>query len=129
MIFEIRDFVMKKINGKREIVPTPCLLKPYELEDVIAIRDDDLGLERATNVPWTFGDWHTDNGFEWGYCGMGPLNLAVNILMHFSEHDVEFSKRHQREFAEQFVFNLPRPGGRIRKEDILGFIGEKRSAG
>lgn len=127
MISEIKDFVMKKIEGKREIVPTPRLLKHYELSDVIAIRDDDLGLHRATNIPWVLGDWHSDNGFEWGYHGTGPSNFAVNILMHFSGHDAQFSQRHRREFANEFVCTLPRPGGRIKKEAILDFIREKRA--
>lgn len=123
---EIKDFVMKKLNGKREMVPAPRLLKPGEIEDVLAIRDDDLTLHRFTNIVWQLGEWHPDAGHEWGYSGQGPTDFARNILMHFSS-DEEFSWKHQIEFREKFVRTLPRAGGRIKKEDILNFIAEKRS--
>jgi len=126
MLNEMKDFVMKKIGGKREMIPTPRLLKYREFADVIAIRDDELGLNRATNIAWVLGDWHPDTGFEWGYSGAGPTYFAVNILMHFTEHDMAFSRKHHIEFRDLFVRTLPRPGGRIRKEDILNFIAEKR---
>ncbi len=125
MIKEISDFVMKKMNGKREIIPAPRLLNPRELADVITMRDDDLGLQRCTNISWVLGDWHPNAGFEWGYSGQGPTDFAVNILMHFTGGDAEFSMQHRIEFREKFVATMPRGGGRIKKEDILKFISEK----
>ena len=127
MIQELTRFVMKKIGGKREIVATPRLIKVGAFEDVITIRDDDLGLQRATNIPWVLGDWHPDVGFEWGYSGGGPTYFAINILMHFTDHDEAFSRKHHLNFRDRFVATLPRPGGRITKEDIFDFIAEKRS--
>lgn len=125
MLSDLKGFVVKKIRGKREMILTPRLLKLGEMEDVIAIRDDELGLSRATNIPWVLGDWHVDSGFEWGYSGAGPTYFAINILMQFTEHDIEFSRRHHLEFRDKFVSTLPRPGGRIKKEDILAFIKAK----
>ncbi len=125
MIKEITDFVMKRINGEREIIPAPRVLKPRELADVITIRDDNLGSQRCTNISWVFGDWHPNAGFEWGYSGQGPTDFAANILMHFTEHDEKFSLEHRIEFREKFVATMPREGGRIKKEDILQFIAGK----
>ena len=127
MISEITDFVMKRIKGEREVVPTPRILKRREIADVITIRDDDLGLLRGTNISWTIGDWHPNAGFEWGYSGQGPTDFAANILAHFTEGDEEFSFAHRIEFREKFVATMPRGGGRSKKEDILQFIAEKRA--
>jgi hypothetical protein len=49
-------------------------------------------------------------------------------LAHFTEGDEEFSMEHRIEFREKFVATMPREGGRIKKEDILKFIVEKRAA-
>jgi len=126
MFNNVKEFVMKRINGKREFVPAPRLLKPGEVEDVIAIRDDDLGLQRYTNISWTTGEWHPDCGHEWGYSGQGPTDFARNILAHFTG-DQKFAWDHEIEFRERFVRILPRSGGRIKREDILAFIAEMQN--
>lgn len=118
--------ILKVIFSDGEYVSVPRYLNQNELEDVIAVRQGN-SLERYTNIKWVHGDWHPDAGFEWGYSGQGPYDFAVNILMHFTEHDAKFSEKYAIEFREKFLRTLPRKGGRIKKEDILKFIADKKA--
>lgn len=127
MLENIMSIVVKKISGQPEMVSTPRILQPREFEDVIAVRNGNLGLQRRTNISWVLGDWNPEAGFEWGYLGQGPRDFARNILMHFSM-DEEFCFEHEIEFLEKFVSQLPREGGRIKKQQILKFIADKKAA-
>ena len=119
--------VLKKVGGKLETVLAPRFLELGELEDVIAIRDDEYGLRRATNIRWRVGAWHVNAGHEWGYSGAGPTDFARNVLFHFTQ-DEKFATEHEIEFRELFIKTLPEPGGRIKKEDILQFVKDKKKS-
>lgn len=47
------------------------------LEQGIVMRRDERGA--CTNVPWLVKH-HSPTGFEWGYGGSGPADLALNII-------------------------------------------------
>lgn len=82
--------------------------------------------EAQTNVPWRVRH-HSPSGFEWGYCGSGPADLALNIcedillgLGHKGERmtcydgtcfEVAWLAHH--EFKRRFVAGLPCAGGSI----------------
>lgn len=59
-------------------------------------------------------DWRTDlvnhspNGFEWGYCGSGPAQLALAIVAHAT--DDETAWKHYQDFKRLVVSRLPRAG-------------------
>lgn len=49
---------------------------------------------------------HSPTGFEWGYSGSGPDDLAYSILMDHLDH-AELANALYREFAQYFLKNLP----------------------
>jgi hypothetical protein len=66
---------------------------------------------------------HSPDGFEWGYAGSGPSELALNILSEFiGQEAAERGGLYQR-FKEQFIAPMPESGGIIKKEAILQWIG------
>ena len=63
---------------------------------------------------------HSPDGFEWGYAGSGPAELALNILILFVSRS-EAWRLHQA-FKVQFIVPMPSEGGAIKAEDIQAWI-------
>lgn len=88
-----------------------------------------------TNVPWSVIS-HSPDGFEWGYGGSGPADLALNILNAFvppgqdGHMPVECHRgrcswtamRLHQDFKRTFIVGMPHAGGTIRVDDILGWL-------
>ncbi|GAH90390.1 unnamed protein product, partial [marine sediment metagenome] len=55
---------------------------------------------------------HSPDGFNWGYAGSGPAQLALAILLDMTE-DRAFSLSHHQAFKEQVIANLPRGDFRL----------------
>lgn len=53
---------------------------------------------------------HSPSGFEWGYSGSGPAQLALAILAH-ATHDDAVALRFYQRFKAEFIASLPRTGG------------------
>ena len=101
-------------------------------EDVRIWRDAD-GTLQAT-VPHLA--YHSPCGFECGYGGSGPADLALSILGAFvparrgapvetlfeGRHCSRFAWTHHQEFKWQFIATLPREGRVIRAKDIREWI-------
>jgi hypothetical protein len=90
-------------------------------------------------VPWSVV-WHSPDGFEVGYGGSGPADLALNILNAFvpaggangSERCYRgrcstFAARHHQDFKVEFLAPMPREGGTITAERIRAWIAERRA--
>jgi len=89
-------------------------------EDIILKRDRN-GID--TNVPRRI-IYHSPDGFEWGYGGSGPADLAWNILSLFvgqREAQIYYQK-----FKFEFIATMPREGGVIKREVILKWIEEQK---
>ena len=69
---------------------------------------------------------HSPTGFEWGYLGSGPAELALNIL-YKATGDKPFAKRHYQRFKEQWVSTLPLQGGVISARTIRAWIHKHRA--
>lgn len=82
------------------------------------------GYAARTNVP-RLVTLHSSTGFEFGYGGSGPADLALNILLLFSG-DEAFAQRQHQSFKWQFVATMEREGGRIEGETIRRWIAERR---
>ena len=68
---------------------------------------------------------HSPDGFEWGYAGSGPSDLALNILSIFiGQEAAERDGLYQR-FKEKFIVSMPKTGGIIKKDEILRWIDEQ----
>lgn len=96
---------------------------------------DHLQTTLQTNVAWTVIH-HSPSGFEYGYYGSGPADLALNILNMFvapgadGHQPVEcFAGTASRtawdlhqDFKEQFIATVPREGGIITGSEIRSWI-------
>ncbi|MCI0596981.1 MAG: hypothetical protein L0Z48_10650 [candidate division Zixibacteria bacterium] len=77
-----------------------------------------------TNVPHRFV-WHSPTGFEWGYGGSGPADLALNILALYV--DPPTARFLHYDFKWDYIATLPREGCRLSKTEILDWIQAKKS--
>jgi hypothetical protein len=74
---------------------------------------------------------HSPTGFEWGYCGSGPAQLALAILAHHLEDDEQTLNLYQR-FKWTIVVELPRSGWTLttsQLNQILEHIRAEDTAG
>lgn len=60
---------------------------------------------------------HSPDGFEFGYSGSGPTQLALAILFDFTG-DEQTALAHYRDFREAFIAKMPKAGRTIHGEDI-----------
>lgn len=60
---------------------------------------------------------HSPTGFEWGYCGSGPAQLALAILADHLKNDEEALNLYQR-FKWVIVVELPRRGWTLTTAQI-----------
>ena len=135
--------------------------------------DTDVALDPAPRTPWTAdvrvwraGDatepcgasiprsviWHSPDGFNFGYGGSGPADLALNILNAFvppgravdweddndgpdrDDAPIEcyqgtcsrFAQRHHQAFKREFIAVMGEPGGTIPADAIRTWIASKR---
>ena len=56
------------------------------------------------------------SGFEWGYGGSGPAQLAIAILAH--AYDDEFATAHYQQFKRGVVSNLPEERWTLTETDL-----------
>lgn len=56
------------------------------------------------------------SGFEWGYGGSGPAQLAIAILAH--AYDDEFAREWYQQFKRDVVATLPENGWTLTKDDL-----------
>jgi len=76
------------------------------------------------NIPHRFVK-HSPAGFEWGYAGSGPADLALNALaMYIGREKAEENELYQ-EFKREFIATMPAEGGVIKREQILAWLKEK----
>ena len=72
---------------------------------------------------------HSPDGFEWGYPGSGPAQLALAILA--VEFDDEFAVVHHQQFKDDFIVPIPRyiDGGWGLESDSIQEWGEQFTTG
>jgi hypothetical protein len=63
---------------------------------------------------------HSPDGFEWGYAGSGPAELALNTLLLFVDPDTADLLYYQ--FKMDFIAKIPRYGGAIDSTTIRDWI-------
>lgn len=111
------------------------------LVEGIVLRRDPDGVV-VTNVPQIV-IWHSPTGFEWGYEGSGPADLAANIVevvlnrLGYRGRRVEAFKgtdcwdltaQLHQDFKREFVANVPRKeGGVLDFTSVVGWV-EQRMA-
>lgn len=60
---------------------------------------------------------HSPDGFEFGYQGSGPAQLALAILYDFTE-DKDLALEHYQDFKVAFIAGMPHGGRTIHGDDI-----------
>ena len=60
---------------------------------------------------------HSPTGFEWGYCGSGPAQLALAILADHCGNDKQAFNFHHR-FKWAVVAELPRRSWKLTSDEI-----------
>jgi hypothetical protein len=67
---------------------------------------------------------HSD-GFEWGYAGSGPAQLALALLAHHTQDDARAVALHQR-FKREVVAHFPRSGWNLNATEIDAWLTKQR---
>jgi len=69
---------------------------------------------------------HNPSGFEWGYSGSGPAQLALALLLDYTE-DEEFALTHYTQFKNEVVSQLecagPTEHWRLTSSEIESALG------
>ncbi len=124
-------------NGEVLLVPQ---FKGPHIFDVVLSRDAQGNA--LTNVPHTV-IWHSPTGFEFGYGGSGPADLALNILNAFVPPGVDledptpcfksecsaFAAKHHQDFKSQFIAGMSKDGGTLNAGLIKAWIYARTSLG
>ena len=63
---------------------------------------------------------HSPDGFEWGYGGSGPSDLALSILI--DAVGPVLAEQYYQQFKWSFIANQPREGFEIKLSEVLDFI-------
>jgi hypothetical protein len=66
---------------------------------------------------------HSPTGFEWGYEGSGPAQLALAILADCTKDDAYALEKHQ-DFKRWVVARMPKEGWVISAADVMRALTE-----
>lgn len=119
----------------------PVLLNVGSLQDVGLVCERRSDGKLAANIPHLF-KWHSPTGFECGYGGSGPADLALNVLALLVPRGSDGAEGwkigdgqvvsatagllHQ-EFKRDFIATMPRTGGVIPIQTIRAWLAAKRA--
>ena len=70
---------------------------------------------------------HSPNGFEWGYCGSGPAQLALAILADHLANDEQALDFYQR-FKWTVIAELPKRGWTLTSAQVEESLEKLRSS-
>jgi hypothetical protein len=90
-------------------------------EDIILSRNSDGKVTANVQHKWKA---HSPDGFEWGYGGSGPADLALNILLKFGLSRERAWTLHQ-DFKWHFVAKVPKSGATISVAEIEAWLAQK----
>lgn len=70
---------------------------------------------------------HSPDGFEWGYGGSGPAQLALAILLDVTG-DRELAKLLHQPFKWQYVAIAPKDGFSLTEEEVRAWVSAAKSS-
>jgi len=116
----IGPICLGKVKAEQEKNEQQELFIPFE-GDIICKRTK---CGPITNIPRTIIK-HSPDGFEWGYGGSGPADLALNALsIYIGRKKAEENGLYQ-EFKWKFISTLPFEGGTIKRDDVMVWLKER----
>lgn len=71
---------------------------------------------------------HSPDGFEWGYCGSGPAQLALALLLHATHGNAEAAELHYQNYKWQVVAGFKKRGFVTTRAIILQWLAAEASA-
>ena len=75
----------------------------------------------AEPLPLRLEVWnHSPTGFEWGYCGSGPAQLALAMLLIVADTDT--AVQFHQEFKEKVVSFMPHDGWSTTVESVANWL-------
>ncbi|OZC01498.1 hypothetical protein BSZ36_17310 [Rubricoccus marinus] len=92
-----------------------------DAEDIVLWRT----LEGEAHVSVPHVARHSPTGFEWGYGGSGPADLARSILLALLDEPTA-DALYQR-FKQDVVTTVPEAGGVLRAADIRAWVEHART--
>lgn len=119
----------------------PVLLNAGTLEDVGLVCERTTDGRLACNIPQRF-KWHSPTGFECGYGGSGPADLALNVLAQLVPLGSDGAEGWKiwdgqsvsatagllhHDFKDEFIATLPSQGGTIEIQAIRRWLEERRA--
>ena len=66
---------------------------------------------------------HSPDGYEWGYGGSGPAELALNALTLFIGY--RRAQHIYQDFKREFIEPMPKGGGIVRRREVIRWTKEK----
>jgi len=63
---------------------------------------------------------HSPDGFNWGYGGSGPAQLALALLIFFT--DKKWARAHYQQFKWDIIAKLPQRDFEIEEEVITNWV-------
>lgn len=104
--------------------PCPFVFRPSEVEFVVCRRVQYVSAEGTTGAPivsiarpWVL---HSPTGYEWGYMGSGPADLALNVLGLFVPP--YWAHRYHQRFKADVIARIPVEGGVLGAEDVRHWL-------
>jgi hypothetical protein len=73
-----------------------------------------------TNVP-VLAVLHSPGGFEFGYGGSGPADLALNILLYVTQN-LPYAIYYHQQFKYEFIVPIEGEAGIIYYQEVLEFL-------
>ncbi|NNG66444.1 hypothetical protein HKI81_04215 [Caldanaerobacter subterraneus] len=92
------------------------------MENVIILKRDERG-NAIANIPQVIVS-HSPSGFEWGYGGSGPADLALNILYAVTKNR-EIAYEYHQEYKWDVISKIPYEGTVITYEEVLDWLSKK----
>jgi hypothetical protein len=120
----VREYKIGRELSDEECLKPLAVLKPKEFGDLV-IRRSNVWHGNITNVPrhFKYSGW-----LSWGYAGVGPYDLGLNVLYHYSGEDERFARQWLHVFVAEVVQKLPidKPM-RIDGEFLKSWVETKRT--
>jgi hypothetical protein len=70
---------------------------------------------------------HSPTGFEWGYAGSGPAQLALALLADATGDD-ELALKHYQTFKHRIIASKSRHDWSLTQDDIISWVEEQQDA-
>lgn len=68
---------------------------------------------------------HSPGGFEWGYGGSGPADLALNALSMYIGRELAEKDGLYQDFKRKFIATMPFEGGIIKRSEVFNWLAAK----